>query len=112
MMVFRAPQKAVCLVGENMRFAEVSDNREWTGSSAGDGITRMVHPSEVEEEARQRKAALGLDEWRLREYVSGNPVPVRIRQLCEQIDLAAQALSRMSKIPSDFRDDLYWPRCW
>lgn len=111
-MEFQAPQKAVGLAGDKMRFAVVNENREWSEYGTGETTSRMVHPSEVEAEARRRKAALGLDEWRLREYVSGNPVPVRIRQLCEQIDLAALALSRMSKIPGDFRDDLYWPRCW
>lgn len=110
--MFQAPQKAVGLAGDKMRFAVVNENREWSEPGVGENIARMVNPAEVEAEARRRKAALGLDEWRLREYVSGNPVPVRIRQLCEQIDLAAQALSRMSKIPVDFRDDLYWPRCW
>ena len=95
-----------------MRFAMVSESREWSEPGIVAPEAGAVHPAEVEAEARRRKAALGLDEWRLREYVSGEPVPLRIRQLCEQIDLASTALSRMSSIPSDFRDDLYWPRCW
>lgn len=93
-----------------MRFA--IENREWSEPGLADGPSRMVRPAEIEAEARRRKDALGLDEWRMREYVSGNPVPVRIRQLCEQIDLTAEALLRMSRIPADFRDDIYWPRCW
>jgi hypothetical protein len=95
-----------------MRFAVVSENREWSEPGIAQGNSRAVHPSEIEAEARRRKVALGLDEWRLREYVSGTPVPIRIQQLCEQIDFAARALSGMSVIPSDFRDDLFWPRCW
>ncbi len=108
----KAPQKAVGLAGVNMRFAVVSENREWSEPGRTADTAHIVHSSEVYAEARRRKAALGLDEWRLREYVSGTPVPVRIRQLCEQIDLAAEAMARMSQIPESFRDDLYWPRCW
>ncbi len=95
-----------------MRFAVVNENREWSEPGLGRGDGRAVHPREIEAEARRRKAALGLDEWRLREYVTGAPIPIRVNQLCEQIDFAAQALARMSNIPADFRDDLYWPRCW
>lgn len=95
-----------------MRFAVVSESREWSEPFIVAPVARAVHPAEVEAEARRRKAVLGLDEWRLREFVSGEAVPLRIRQLCEQIDLASLALSRMSSIPRDFRDDLYWPRCW
>lgn len=95
-----------------MRFAVVSDSREWSEQGLVLTEASSVHPWEVEDEARRRKAALGLDEWRLREYVSGEPIPLRIRQLCEQVDLASMALSRKSNIPNDFRDDLYWPRCW
>lgn len=95
-----------------MRFAVVSESREWSEPGVVPGEDHAVHPLDVEAEARRRKAALGLDEWRLREYVSGTPVPIRIQQLCEQIDFAAQAISGMSIIPADFRNDLYWPRCW
>lgn len=95
-----------------MRFAVVSESREWSEPGRNTGYDRAVHPTEVEAEARRRKAALDLDEWRLREYVTGVPIPIRIDQLCQQIDYAAQALARMSSIPADFRDDLYWPRCW
>jgi len=66
----------------------------------------------VEAEARRRKASLHLDEWQLREYVTGRPVPDAISQMCRQIDLAAEALLRLSSIPADFADDLYWPRQW
>ncbi len=93
-----------------MRFA--IENREWSEPGQAIGHSRVVRPMDIEAEARRRKDALGLDEWRMREYVSGTPVPARIHQLCEQIDLAAGALSRMSRIPEDFRDDIYWPRCW
>lgn len=95
-----------------MRFAVVNDSREWSEPGLAAHKGRAVHRGEVEIEARRRKTLLRLDEWQMREYVSGSPVPDRIRQQCVQIDLAAAALSLMSPIPDDFRDDLYWPRCW
>lgn len=72
----------------------------------------MVDTVEVENEARRRKTLLKLDEWQLREFVTDRPVPEHVTQMCRQIDLAAQALSRLSPIPADFADDLYWPRMW
>lgn len=108
----QALQKAVACWAAEMRFAVVNDNREWSEPGVAQGNGFMVHPLDVEAEARRRKTALGIDEWRLREYVSGTPVPIRIQQLCEQIDFAARAIAGMSIIPTDFRDDLYWPRCW
>ncbi|WP_086469516.1 hypothetical protein [Devosia lucknowensis] len=67
---------------------------------------------QVENEARRRKSLLRLDEWELREFVTDRPVPEHIVQLCVQIDLAAAALARLSPIPADYADDLYWPRVW
>lgn len=95
-----------------MRFA-VIENREWTASSEpsrpqGDVVDVM----DVEAEARRRKMLLGIDEWQVREYVTGVPIPAEIRHTCLQIDYAAQALTRLSPIPHDFYDDLYWPRSW
>ncbi|WP_152658751.1 hypothetical protein [Devosia chinhatensis] len=95
-----------------MRFAVVNENREWSEPGSARNGGRAVHPLEIEAEARRRKACLGLDEWRLREYVTGEPIPARIHQMCQQIDLAARALSGMSSAPTDFRDDVYWPRSW
>ncbi|VDS06808.1 hypothetical protein DEVEQU_03973 [Devosia equisanguinis] len=95
-----------------MRFAEIGDTREWSEPSARRSGGIAVHPEDIELEAWRRKAALGIDEWRMREYVTGVPVPDRIDHYCQQIEFAAQALMRLSPIPSDFRNDVYWPRCW
>lgn len=74
--------------------------------------TGTVHPEDIYAEARRRKHGLRLDEHRMREYVNGTPVPPEISQFCEQIDFAATALARLSPIPADFADDLYWPQRW
>jgi len=96
-----------------MHFALISDSREWSEASpAPRRDQRVIQQAEVEREAGRRKAALGLDEWQLREFVTGAAMPDHIPELCRQIDLAAVALSRMSPIPGDFADDLYWPRVW
>jgi hypothetical protein len=95
-----------------MRFAVVEDTREWSEPRRQAADEAPVYVSQVEAEARRRKAMLKLDEWRMREYVTGNPIPARIHQLSQQIDFAALALSSMSRIPSDFADDLYWPHMW
>lgn len=96
-----------------MRFAVVSDNREWSEPGRlGQGKGAPACAGDVEAEAWRRKAALRLDEWRMREFVTGLPVPDEVSQLCYQIDLAVAALERMSPIPADFRDDVYWPRVW
>jgi hypothetical protein len=98
---------------QEMRFALVSDTREWSEPRSDTSRTaRTVDPEEVLQEARRRKALLNLDEWRLRQYVTDRPVPDHIVQMCRQIDLAAAALARLSPIPTDFGDDLYWPRTW
>lgn len=95
-----------------MRFALVGETREWSEPGTVPSSGLKVHPADIEAEARRRKGALRLDEWRMREYVTGSPVPERVHQLCRQIDLAAEAIARISPIPCDFRDDIYWPRCF
>lgn len=94
-----------------MRFALVSETREWSEPGIAPANGSAVHPEDIEAEARRRKRALRLDEWQMREYVTGDPMPLRIRHLCQQIDFAAEALARMASIPNDFRDDIYWPPC-
>jgi hypothetical protein len=95
-----------------MRFA-VIENREWSGhSSLSRPLNNGIDSVAVEAEARRRKGMAGLDEWQLREYVTGLPIPSDLRNLCLQIDYAAQAISRLSPIPADFTDDIYWPRVW
>jgi len=95
-----------------MRFAVIGDTREWSEPAPATPSRRPVNPAEVDTEARRRKALLRLDEWRMREFVTGLPMPEMVRQQALQIDLAAQALCCMSPIPSDFADDIYWPRIW
>lgn len=95
-----------------MRYALLDDTREWSGPGHRTNNGHTVCLTEIEAEARRRKNLLRIDEWRMREYVTGNPIPVRIDQVCHQIDLAAQALARMSVIPADYADDVYWPRIW
>lgn len=96
-----------------MRFAVIRDTREWSepqARAAKPGHT--VDTVEVENEARRRKSLLRLDEWQLRQFVTDRPVPEHVTQMCRQIDLAAAALARLSPIPEDYADDLYWPRMW
>lgn len=96
-----------------MRFAVIRDTREWSEpDQVSSGEARFVGPGEVEHEARRRKGLLKLDEWQLQEYVTDRPVPDHIVQMCRQIDLAAAALARLSPIPGDFADDVYWPHIW
>lgn len=96
-----------------MRFAVINETREWSEpASPSVPRGRPVDTDDVDYEARRRKAALHLDEWQLRQYVTDRPVPDHIMQLCRQIDLAAAALVRLAPIPSDYADDLYWPRVW
>ena len=96
-----------------MRFATISDSREWSEGTPPPYLKhRVVQQAELENEARRRKAMLGLDEWQLREFVYGTVIPAHIPQVCREIELAAAALSRMSPIPANFADDVYWPRVW
>lgn len=83
-----------------MRFAAVENSRA------------PVSVEDVEAEARRRLRYLKLDEWRTREFITGRPMPEVIQHLVQQIDLASRALSRMSPIPQDYFDDVYWPRMW
>lgn len=88
-------------------------SREWTETRVQERVPDYpVTAADVIAEARRRKIALKLDEWEMREYVTGRPVPERVRHLAVQIDFAAQAISRLSPIPADFADDIYWPRLW
>lgn len=97
-----------------MRFAEIDAGREWTEPKRyvpiADAVTVLVE--DVEAEARRRLRALKVNEWRTREFISGQPMPDDIRHLVTQIEFAAAALTRLSPIPDDYDDDLYWPRMW
>ncbi|MHA6299258.1 hypothetical protein [Devosia sp. CAU 1758] len=96
-----------------MRFAVIEDTRQWGEPGArAQGTGPIIDADAVENEARRRKALLKLDEWHFRQYVTDRPVPEHIVQMCRQIDLAGEALARLSPIPLDYTDDLYWPRTW
>ena len=66
--------------------------------------------ADVEAEARRRLRLVKLNEWRTREFVTGQPMPDEIRHYALQVEFAAQAISRLLPIPSDFDSDIYWPR--
>ncbi|KFC72316.1 hypothetical protein FF80_00071 [Devosia sp. LC5] len=89
-----------CIEFIEVRFAVVQNSSE------------LVSVQDVEAEARRRLRYLKLDQWRTREFITGRPMPEVIQHLAQQIDLASRAISRMSPIPADFYDDVYWPRMW
>ena len=96
-----------------MRFAVITGSREWTESSSERRAPlRAAGREDVQAEARRRLKSLKLDEWRVREFVTGRPMPDDVRHMALQIEFAAQAISRLSPIPSDYADDVYWPRVW
>jgi len=69
----------------------------------------VARVEDVLAEAARRRRAIGFDDWRVREFVTGIAMPNRIKYLELQITYAAEALSRISPIPTDFADDVYWP---
>ncbi|MBJ6985879.1 MULTISPECIES: hypothetical protein [unclassified Devosia] len=95
-----------------MRYTDFVNRREWTENGQFVAANRLIGIEEVFAEARRRKAVLNIEQWQMEEYVSGNPMPMRVQRQCKEIDLAANALSRMSPIPSDFADNVYWPPSW
>lgn len=96
-----------------MRFAVITGSREWTEAMPERVLPqRPIEVEDVQREARRRLKALKIEEWRVREFVTGAPMPENIRHLSLQIEFAAQALGRLSPIPADYADDIYWPRVW
>lgn len=96
-----------------MRFAVITGSREWTEAMPERVLPqRPVEVEDVQYEARRRLKALKVEEWRVREFVTGVPMPENIRHLALQIEFAAQAIGRLSPIPADYNDDIYWPRVW
>jgi hypothetical protein len=95
-----------------VRFAVISGGREWT-EPTGRGTTHAIASIDVEDveaEARRRLRSSHIQEWRTREFITGQPVPDDIRHYALQVEFAAKAISRLSPIPQDFDDDIYWPR--
>lgn len=96
-----------------VRFAVIEGSREWTEPlERAETGHKLVQVEQVHAEARRRLRGLKLDEWRVREFVTGTPMPDNIRHQSMQIEFAAQAIARLSPIPEDFADDVYWPRVW
>ncbi|MEZ2131737.1 MULTISPECIES: hypothetical protein [unclassified Sinorhizobium] len=73
----------------------------------GDALSPSMH--DVKTEAARRIKDSGYEEWRVREFVTGAPIPSALKYLRMQIEFAAEALTRLSPIPHDFRADAYWP---
>lgn len=98
--------------GTKVRFAVIEGSREWTEPLryASGPATESVLVEDVEAEARRRLRTCRLNEWRTREFVTGQPVPDHVRHFALQVEFAAVAISRLSPIPSDFDSDVYWPR--
>lgn len=65
--------------------------------------------AQVREEAARRVKVIGYEEWRVREFMTGRPMPASVKYLQLQIGYAAAALARLPRIPDDFRNDAYWP---
>jgi len=96
--------------GADVRFAVLNETGEWTGRPLA--APARVSVEDVEAEARRRLRGLKVNEWRTRAFVTGLPMPDDICQMAQQIEFAAQAIARLSPIPADFDDDVYWPRIW
>lgn len=64
---------------------------------------------DVLREAERRIGATGYQKWRNRETATGLPVPRDVQYVVMQIRYVAEAISRLSRIPADFRSDIYWP---
>lgn len=92
-----------------VRLAVSEGGLDYTGR---DEWAERVRVEDVEAEASRRLRAGRVNEWRMREFISGTPMPADIRYLEVQIDFAARALCKLSPIPADFADDLYWPTYW
>jgi len=71
-----------------------------------------VRVEDVEDEASRRLRAAGIDQWRVREFITGRPAPAEIKHFEVQVEFAARAISRLSPIPKDFASDVYWPTYW
>ena len=97
-------------LGAVVRFVVVNESGEWMGRPVAAPARASVE--DVEAEARRRLRGLKVNEWRTREFITGRPMPEDICQMAQQIEFAAQAIARLSPIPADFDDDVYWPRVW
>ena len=96
-----------------VRFAGVDDSREWTEPALQSRqVSAKVCPEDVQREANRRRRLLRLDEHRVQEFVTGHPMPHAIVETARHIEYAAQALCRLTPIPADYDNDVYWPGMW
>lgn len=95
-----------------MRLSVIEGGRGSARQSEHRARDAWVRAADVEAEAERRRREGRVTEWRVREYVTGTPMPPDIKYLELQIDFAARAICRLSPIPADFADDLYWPMYW
>jgi hypothetical protein len=64
---------------------------------------------DVKREAARRLGASGYHIARIREMATGVGMPSHLKYLPIQLNFAAEALSQLVPIPSDFDADGYWP---
>ena len=95
-----------------MRFAVIEGSREWTEPAwrATTPARAAVLVEDVEAEARRRLRSCRLQEWRTREFITGQRMPDDIKHYALQVEFAAKAIACLSPIPDDFDSDIYWPR--
>ncbi|MBX4927472.1 hypothetical protein [Rhizobium binae] len=91
-----------------MKFKVIEGGRGQAASTDGHTDDRP-NRDDVRREAVRRLNESGYHPSRIREFVTGAPMPAALRYLSMQIDFAAEALSRLDPIPADFRSDGYWP---
>lgn len=95
-----------------LRLAVVEQSMQWPEPRrhAPRAAPLSTSVEDVEAEARRRLRSVKLNEWRTREFITGQPMPDEIRHFALQVEFAAQAICRLSRIPDDFDSDIYWPR--
>ena len=94
-----------------MRCAVIEGGKTWSGAGQHALANRAAaRVEDVRAEARRRLKSLNLDEWRMREFVTGHPIPDHIQHTAMQIEFACQAIERLMPVPEDYADDVYWPR--
>jgi hypothetical protein len=71
---------------------------------------RPLSRSDVQAEAARRIKASGYERCRVRNLVTGEPIPRALQYLKIQITWVADTLAGLDPIPGDYADDKYWPR--
>jgi hypothetical protein len=95
---------------DQVRLAVIDGGLSYAGQNERSG--ERIRVEDVEAEARRRMREGRVSEWRTREFITGTPMPSDVKYLELQIDFAARAICKLSPIPADYADDLYWPTCW